>query len=140
MKLLSWIFCASIVSIHSVSRLRRKWSDRHTKSVCILNPILAIWRIYRSRIAVDVIEAHIGPVHDIYAPQLGIFDVEIIDTDIRYVPKYKRHRSARLRVAFLGCVPCIPIAVDATSAVPINPNILASDNEPSGVVLEGNWV
>lgn len=128
------------MSIHSVSRLRGKWSDRHTKSVRILDPVFTVWRIYRSRIAVDVIEAHIGSVHDIYTPQLGIFDVEIIDTDIGYVPKYKRHWSAGLRIAFLGCVPCIPIAVDATSAVPINPDILTSDDEPSGVVLEGNWV
>lgn len=128
------------MSIHSVSRLRGKWSDWHTKSVCILDPVFAVRSIYRSRIAVDVIEAHIGSVHDIYAPQLGIFDVEIIDTDIGYIPKYKRHRSAGLRVAFLGCVPCIPVAVNSTSAIPINPDILASDNEPSGVVLEGNWV
>lgn len=130
-----------MVSIHSVSRAaREKWSDRHTKSVCILDPVFAVWRIYRSRIAVDVIKAHIGSVHDIYAPQLGIFDVETFDTDIGYVPKYKRHRSAGLRVAFLGCVPCIPIAVYSTSAVPINPDVLTGDNEPGGVILEGNRV
>ena len=112
----------------------------YTKSVCILDPVCAVWCIYRSRIAVDVIEAHIGSVHDIYGPQLGIFNVEILDTDIEYIPKHKGHRSAGLCVAFLGCVPCVPITIDTTSAVSINRDIVACDNEPSSVVLEGNWI
>lgn len=112
----------------------------YTKSVCILDPVFAVWCIYRSRIAVDVIEAHIGSVHDIYSPQLGVFDVEIFDTNIGYIPKYKRHWSTGLCVAFLGCVPCVPITIDTTSAVSIDRDIVARDNEPSSVVLEGNWI
>jgi hypothetical protein len=111
-----------------------------TKSICILDPVLTIWCIYCGCIAVNVIEAHVGSIHDVYAPQLGILDVEVLDADIGYIPEDKWHRSAWLGITFLGCVPYIPVAVDAASAMSVNRDVVARDNKSGGMILEGNWV
>jgi hypothetical protein len=112
----------------------------HTKSIRVLDPVLAVRCIYCSRIAVDVIEAHIGSVHDVNAPQLGILDVEILDTDIGDIPKNQRHWSTGLGIALLGRIPCISVAINATSTMSIDGDVLACYNESSGMVLEGDGV
>jgi hypothetical protein len=113
---------------------------RLTETICILHPILAIGCIYCSRIAVDVVETHVGSVHNVDTPQLGILDVEIFNTDIGYIPKHKRHWSSGFCIAFLCSVPFIPISINATSTISINSDILTRDNKPGGVVLECDGV
>jgi hypothetical protein len=71
---------------------------------------------------------------------LGILDVEILDTHVGYIPKHKWHWSSGLCIAFLCSVPCIPITINATSAISINSDILTCDDKPSGVVLERDGV
>jgi hypothetical protein len=105
-----------------------------------LYPVLAIGCIYCGRIAIDVVETHIGSIHNVDTPQLGILDVEIFNTDIGYIPKHKGHWSSGFCIAFLCSVPRIPISINATSAISINSDILTRDNKPGGVVLECDGV
>jgi hypothetical protein len=115
-------------------------SDPLTKPIRILHPILSIRRIDRRSIVIDIIKAHIGPIHDIQAPQRRILDEEILHHDIGYIPKDEGHRPSRLRVALLDVVPGVAVAVDSAGAVPFDGDVLPCDDEGGVVVLEGDGV
>jgi len=74
---------------------------------------------------------------------LGIFSgtmLTVLNEHIAHVPEDKWHRPSWQCSCFFGIVPRVSISIDATSAVSIDVYPLSSDDEPSVVVLEGNWV
>lgn len=111
-------------------------SKKLTKPICILHPILAVRRIDRSGVDVDVIEAHVLAIHDIQAPQLRVLDVEIVHAHFRRVPEHKRHWPAWLGIASFGCIPGVSIAINTAGSVSVDSDIASGNNESSCVVLE----
>lgn len=96
--------------------------------------------IQRSCIAVDIVESHIRPIHNIQAPELRVLDKEVVDVDFGHVPKHERHWSTGLSVSCFCSVPDIAISIDTTRAIPVDCDVAAGDDEASSVVLECNWV
>ena len=115
-------------------------SGHSTKAIGVLHPIIAPGGIHGRGVAVDVVEAHVGPVHNVDTPQGRVLDVETVDNDLGDIPPDKGHGTPRLRVTLLGIVPGIAVAVDASGAVAIDGDIVAADDEAGVVVLEGNGV
>lgn len=114
--------------------------NSHTKSIRILHPVLAVRRIYRSGIAVDIIEAHIRPIHNVQAPERRVFDEEIVDPHFRDIPKDEGHRSPRLRDSLFRRIPGIAVAVDPASPMPVNTNVIPRDDESSSMILKCNGI
>jgi len=70
----------------------------------------------------------------------GSLAKKFLDRNLRYIPEYKRHRPPRLRSAFFDVVLCIPVTVDTASAIAVNGDTIAGEDEAGMVVLESNWI
>ena len=68
-----------------------------TETIGILYPVIAVWCLRTRRIRVDVIKDHVSPVLDIDAPELRLYNVEILNSHIGYVPKHEWHRPTWTR-------------------------------------------
>lgn len=115
-------------------------SPSPTKSVRILYPIFSPRGFGGGSVTINLVKPHIGPVHDIQTPQRGILDEELLDCNVRYVPEYKRHGTAWLRIACFCSIPGIAIAVNAPCSVAVNLDVVSSEHERSPMVLEGDVV
>ena len=113
---------------------------KHTESVRILHPIGPPRRIQRGSINIDIAKLQIRSVHDVQAPQRRLPDEESVHDDLTDVPKDKGHRTAWLRVSGLSSVPGVAVAVDATGAMAVDPDVVSRDDEAGPVVLEGDGV
>lgn len=100
-----------------------------TELISILNPIFSIRRLRSRGITIQLIKPHISPVHDVATPQWGLFDEELLDRHVRDVPEDKRHRSSGKSRPCFGGVPGISIAVDSSSAVAVDENVVACYDE-----------
>lgn len=114
-----------------------------TKTIGILHPIPSLRCLRARRIRVYVVKYHVGPVDDINAPQLGLNNVKVLHRHIGHIPEDKWHGTAGTggawshgRVSSFSVVPELAVAIDATSAITINADVFARQNEASGMVLE----
>jgi hypothetical protein len=105
-----------------------------------LNPVRAKRGFRRSGVAQDIVEPHIGAIHDIDTPQWRLFDEEILYRDVAYIPPYEGHRPPRLRIPSLCCVPNIAVPIDATSTEAVNVDVVTSEDDTCVVVLESNGI
>lgn len=76
---------------------------------------------------------------------LAVFFSRLVAYHSPDVPEDERHRpsgpcSTNGIVASLVVIPKLAVAIDAASAVAVNANVVASDHEPSGVILEFNVI
>lgn len=64
----------------------------------------------------------------------------MLDEDITDVPEDERHRASGLRGSLFSVIPRVAAPIDASGTVAIDVDPLAAEDEPSGMVLESNWV
>lgn len=118
---------------------------RHTEAISVLHPIVAVWSLRAGSVDVDVVEYDISSIHHIDRPQLRLYDVEVLDRHIRDIPEYEGHWASGLSCAWravapLSIIPDLAIAIDPTSTVTINADVVASYDKASCVVLKLNVV
>jgi hypothetical protein len=129
-----------LAAFNSVSNAYNYMARELTESVRVLHPVHPIRRIHGRRIARDIAEAQVCPVHDVEGPQRRILDGEILHEHLGHIPEDERHGSAGLRHGLLGIVPRIAVAVYLSSAVSLDCNVVASNDETSVVVLEADRI
>lgn len=64
----------------------------------------------------------------------------MLDKNVTDVPEDEGHGAPGLRGPVLSIVPCVAVPVDASCTVAVDADPLAAEDEPGGMVLEGNVV
>lgn len=61
-----------------------------TESISVLNPVCSRRGLTRNSACADVLEIHIGAVHDIDRPEGRLVDVEVLDMNVGDIPEMER--------------------------------------------------